>query len=154
LALGLLKLIAAGTREAEPAGAADLVSQKERASMPNPEPATVDIFAPGDRAALREHHERAVSAVAGLFLTGLSLISAARRRPITSLLLGTAGGLLLARGLTGLKLRQVKTFAEQAFAHRPDLETRFKDGKFDEVDLASADSFPASDPPSYSPGVG
>ena len=154
MALGLLKLIPDGTREAARAGAVVLVSQKERASMPNPEPATVDIFAPGERAALREHHERAVSAAAGLFLSGLSLISAARRRPVTSLLIGTAGGLLLARGLTGLKLRQVKSYAEQAFARRPDLETRFKDGKFDEVDLASADSFPASDPPSYSPGVG
>ena len=69
-------------------------------------------------------------------------------------MLGTTGGLLLLQGLTGLSAEQVTTFLQRALGRRPDLEKRFKGGKYDEVDAASIDSFPASDPPSYSPGVG
>jgi len=69
-------------------------------------------------------------------------------------LLAAAGGLLIVRGVSGLSVKQLSTFAQKLFTHRADLEKRFHDGEHDIVDAASFDSFPASDPPSYSPGVG
>jgi hypothetical protein len=114
---------------------------------------TVDILALHERARARDRNERIGSAAAGLILSGAAALSG-RGRSATRVLLATAGGLLIARGLSGLSVRQMSSFVQNLFKHRSDLEKRFNDGEHDIVDAASFDSFPASDPPSYSPGVG
>jgi hypothetical protein len=114
---------------------------------------TIDILAPHLRAQARWRNERIGSAAAGLILGGAAAFSG-RAGKLTRVLLATAGGLLLARGISGLTVKQLGPYVRKLFAQRPDLERRFNDGEHDIVDAASFDSFPASDPPSYSPGVG
>ena len=115
---------------------------------------TVDILALHRRANAKDRNQRIGSAAAGLILSGAAALGGRGKSSLARVALATAGGLLIARGVSGLTVKQLSASVRKLFTHRADLEKRFNDGEHDIVDAASFDSFPASDPPSYSPGVG
>lgn len=90
--------------------------------------------------------ERVLTALAG----GLLLAAAVRRG---SILAGIAGGVLAARGLSGYcpayDLLGARKQGAVADGGSRDAET----GEADEVTRAAEQSFPASDPPSFNPGI-
>jgi hypothetical protein len=96
--------------------------------------------------------ERTLSVVAGAILLGGGL---RHLRSVSGLLGGAIGAGLLVRGLTGhcsvYQALGLNTACEQrskTSAEMPTDETE-RSGAFDEVEEASAESFPASDPPAW-----
>jgi hypothetical protein len=87
--------------------------------------------------------ERLASVVGG---TALLLYGLARRPSLSSALLAAGGGLLLQRGLAGdCPLYRALGFSSQGGRGEPAI--------IDEIERAAHDSFPASDPPSWSPHI-
>ncbi len=90
--------------------------------------------------------ERLLTTLAG----GILLVTAVRRGNI---LAGVAGGLLAARGLSGYcpGYGLLQEWKEKAGGESKRHEA--EDDKADEVTRAAEQSFPASDPPSFNPGI-
>jgi len=87
---------------------------------------TVDILALHDRARDHERYERIGTAAVGAILAGAALFTA---RPLTRIVLAAAGTLLVARGASGLSVKQLGTFVKNLFQQRADLERRFNDAR-------------------------
>jgi uncharacterized membrane protein len=105
-----------------------------------------DVEAGSDGAVNVSADERIASALAGAAL----ILGALARPSAGALVLGIAGAALIERGLTGhCRLYQVLAIDTASAANKPQQRPRR-----DPVERTSEDSFPASDPPSWTPVVG
>lgn len=106
----------------------------------------MDVTAPADWRNLSDR-ERLLSGLGGAALIGYGL---ARRPSLMSLVLTAGGALLLERGVTG----HCSVLRALGIDHRREAEPEpHRSSIMDEIERAAEGSFPASDPPSWTPGT-
>jgi len=91
-------------------------------------------------------NERIASGLGGALLLGLGLA----RPSLFNTLLAVGGAFLLERGLTG-SCSIYRAFGVSTRKERPRYGKRGARSIVDEIEQAAEDSFPASDPPSWTP---